>query len=121
MTALYLILWLFLYKFCVYQQGLINAMNNIFPDAEHRFCVRHLYQNFNSIHKGETLKNDLWAIARSSSIPQWEKNMEQMKKDSPEAYAWVEELAPSTWVRAFFSDFPKCDLLLNNNCEVFNK
>jgi hypothetical protein len=115
----YLISWLFLYKFC--QQGLINAVNNIFPNDEHRFCVRHLYQNFNSIHKGETLKNDLWEIARSSSIPLWEKNMEQMKKDSPEAYAWVEELAPSTWVRTFFSDFSKCDMLLNNNCEVFNK
>jgi len=24
-------------------------------------------------------------------------------------------------VRAFFSTFPKCDVLLNNNCEVFNK
>jgi hypothetical protein len=24
-------------------------------------------------------------------------------------------------VRAFQSEFPKCDVLLNNNCEVFNK
>lgn len=30
-------------------------------------------------------------------------------------------MAPNTWVRAFFSTFPKCDSLLNNNCEVFNK
>ena len=29
--------------------------------------------------------------------------------------------APNTWVRAFFSEFPKCDLLLNNSCEVFKK
>jgi hypothetical protein len=81
--------------FCVYQQGLINAVIEMFPDAEHRFCMRHLYQNFHSIHKGETLKNDLWAIGRSSNVPLWEKNMEQMKKDSLEAYAWVEEVAPS--------------------------
>ena len=121
MTTLYSVSRLSIYMFCVYQQGLINAVTEIFPDAEHRFCVRHLYQNFHSIHKGGTLKNDLWAIARSSNIPLWEKNMEQMKKDSLEAYAWVEEVTPSTWVRAFFSDFPKCDLLLNNNCEVFNK
>ena len=26
----------------------------------------------------------------------------------------------NTWVRAFFSEFPKCDILLNNNCDVFN-
>jgi len=55
------------------------------------------------------------------NLPQWEKNMEQLKKDSPEAFAWVEELTPDTWVKTFFSDFPKCDLLSNNNCEVFNK
>ena len=121
MTTLYSVSRLSLYMFCVYQQGLINAVTEIFPDAEHRFCVRHLYQNFHTIHKGKTLKHDTWAIARSSNTPLWEKNMEQMKKDSLEAYAWVEEVTPSTWVRAFFSDFPKCDLLPNNNCEVFNK
>ena len=31
------------------------------------------------------------------------------------------KMAPNTWVRAFFSTFPKCDILLNNSCEVFKK
>lgn len=47
--------------------------------------------------------------------------MERMEALSKEAYEWLEELAPNTWVRAFFSDFPKCNILLNNNCEVFKK
>lgn len=102
------------------QKGLINAVKKVFPDAEHRFCVRHLYQNFHKKHKGETLKNDLWAIARSTNIPTWERNMAKMKVDSEEAYNWVEELQPSTWIKAFFSEFPKCDMLLNNHSEVFN-
>ncbi|KAM0888250.1 hypothetical protein ACQ4PT_028473 [Festuca glaucescens] len=51
----------------------------------------------------------------------WDKNMEKMKTDNPSAFDWVEELAPNTWVKAFFNDFPKCDLLLNNHCEVFNR
>jgi hypothetical protein len=46
--------------------------------------------------------------------------MEKMRVDSPEAHAWVEELQPNTWIKAFFSDFPKCDMLLNNHSEVFN-
>jgi hypothetical protein len=33
---------------------------------------------------------------------------------------WVEELQPNTWIKAFFNDFPKCDMLLNNHSEVFN-
>ena len=47
--------------------------------------------------------------------------MEDMKKLDPAAHAWLEEMAPNTWVKAYFSTFPKCDLLLNNTCEVFNK
>ena len=28
------------------QKGLINDVAALFPEAQHRFCVRHLYQNF---------------------------------------------------------------------------
>ena len=28
------------------QKGLINAVEKVWPYAEHRFCVRHMYQNF---------------------------------------------------------------------------
>lgn len=96
-------------------------MRDKFSDSEQRFCVRHLYQNFHVLYKGETLKNQLWAIARSSTIPEWEFNMEKMKSLSKDAYAYLEEIPPNQWCRAFFSDFPKCDILLNNNSEVFNK
>jgi transposase-like protein len=52
------------------QKGLINAVQKIFSDAEHRFCVRHLLQNFQRAgNRGENLKNGMWAIARSISIP----------------------------------------------------
>jgi len=45
-----------------------------------------------------------------------------MKAIDQEAYNWLEKMPPKTWVRAFFfAEFPKCDLLLNNNYEVFNK
>jgi hypothetical protein len=47
---------------------------------------RHLYQNFHKNNKGETLKNNLWAIERSINVPTWDKNMEKMKTDSPSAF-----------------------------------
>ena len=47
--------------------------------------------------------------------------MENMKALDANAYEWLSKMAPNTWVRAYFSTFPKCDILLNNNnCEVFN-
>ena len=102
-------------------QGLIPAVQQVFPESEHRFCVRHLYQNFQEHFKGENLKNQLWACARSSSVQHWNTNMEVMKVLDSDAHAWLEKMPPNTWVRAFFSTFPKCDILLNNSCEVFNK
>lgn len=96
-------------------------MQQVFPESEHRFCVRHLYSNFQEKFKGEILKDQLWACARSSSVEQWTRNMEKMKALDEDAYKWLEKMAPNTWVRAYFSEFPKCDILLNNNCEVFNK
>ena len=97
-------------------------MQKIFPDAEHRFCVRHLLQNYQKAgHRGEILKDDLWAIARSTCIPKYNENMAKLQADSATAFQWVEELAPNTWIKAFFSEFPKCDMLLNNHSEVFNR
>ncbi|CAN6164305.1 unnamed protein product [Urochloa humidicola] len=103
------------------QKGLIPAVQKVFPDSEHRFCVRHLYSNFQGHFKGEVLKDQLWACARSSSVIKWNNNMEKMKALNKDAYDWLEKMPPNTWVRAFFSEFPKCDILLNNSCEVFNK
>lgn len=46
--------------------------------------------------------------------------MNNMKAVSQQTYEWVEELVPNTWIKAFFIDFPKCEMLLNNHSEVFN-
>ncbi|KAM0839638.1 hypothetical protein ACQ4PT_060185 [Festuca glaucescens] len=86
------------------QKGLIKAVSEISPESEHRFYVRHLWQNFNQLFRGEVLKNQLWKIARTTTIQRWEEAMEEMKLLNKEAYDWL-----------------KCDILLNNNCEVFNK
>ena len=95
-------------------------MQEQFLDAEHRFCVRHLYQNIHQIHKGETVKQQLWACAKSTTVTTFDRNMDKLKGDNSRAHAFVEEMAPNSWCRAFFSDFPKCDILLNNTCEAFN-
>ena len=47
--------------------------------------------------------------------------MEKIKVLNQKAFEWLEKMPPNTWVRAFFSTFSKCDILLNNSCEVFNK
>lgn len=102
-------------------QGLINAVEVVFPDAEHRFCVRHLHQNFAKNWKGDILKNKLWQIARATTRADWLARMAEMKELTQEGYEYLEAINPSTWCKAYFRELPKCDLLLNNICEVFNR
>ncbi|KAM2964841.1 hypothetical protein FF2_022585 [Malus domestica] len=45
------------------QKGLIDAVDQLFPNAEHRHCLKHLYANFNKDHKGLTLKLQMESIA----------------------------------------------------------
>ena len=102
-------------------QGLISAVEQLFPQSEHRFCVRHMWQNFQQHFKGDILKNQLWKIARSNTVQLYEKGMEEMELLNADAHKWLHELEPNIWVKAFQSDLPKCDILLNNICEVFNR
>jgi hypothetical protein len=46
--------------------------------------------------------------------------MDKMRTLDQGAFAWLEKMPPQIWCKAFFSTFPKCDILLNNACEVFN-
>lgn len=73
------------------------------------------------MHKGETIRQQVWACAKSTTPTMFELNMEKLKQDNPESYAWLEDKAPNQWSRAFFRELPKCDILLNNTCEVFNR
>lgn len=48
-------------------QGLINALVNVVSNAEHRFCVMHLYNNMKKVHKGRGLMSPLWLAANATT------------------------------------------------------
>jgi hypothetical protein len=104
------------------QKGLINAVNALWPDAQHRFCVRHLHQNFaKKGWRGDIFKNKLWQIARATRQEDWQRYMDEMKALDQGAFDYLDAIDPRQWCKAYFEELPKCDLLLNNICEVFNK
>ena len=37
-----------------------------------------------------------------------------------EAWEWLAKLDPKQWTRAYFTEYPCSDILLNNLCESFN-
>ncbi|KAK8675567.1 hypothetical protein V6N13_033633 [Hibiscus sabdariffa] len=89
--------------------------------AEDRKCVRHMYTNFKEKHKRQALKDFVWKAARATYLWEFENDMDQLKSLSEVAYIWIEGETPAQWSRSHFSTRSKCDMLLNNHCESFNK
>ncbi|KAH7863262.1 hypothetical protein Vadar_015438 [Vaccinium darrowii] len=101
------------------QKGLIEAVRTLYPNAEHRFCARHLYNNFKQEFKGLVLKDILWKVSRATTVQSFTRAMNEMKDTSVGAFNWLSQRPPSIWADHAFT-YPKCDILLNNLCESFN-
>ncbi|XP_021743218.1 uncharacterized protein LOC110709314 [Chenopodium quinoa] len=92
------------------QKGLLEAMADVVPKAEKRFCVRHIWENFKLKFPGSTYKELFWAAARSTTEV----------KLSQEAYDYLVNIPTQSWSRHAFSSNCKSNMLLNNVCETFN-
>ncbi|KAK8604215.1 hypothetical protein V6N13_099164 [Hibiscus sabdariffa] len=68
---------------------------------------------------GKALKDALWKDARATYLREFEVALAEMKALSPKAHEWLVGKDPRNW--SHFSCNSKCDMLLNNLCESFNK
>ncbi|KAE8680401.1 hypothetical protein F3Y22_tig00111390pilonHSYRG00043 [Hibiscus syriacus] len=98
--------------------GLVEAVAELYPNTEHRTCVRHLYSNFksNGHHKEKALNDQLWMVARATYVREFEYFMEGMKLLSRTSHKWLSEKDPKMWSKSHFSFKAKSDILLNNLC-----
>ncbi|KAE8681841.1 hypothetical protein F3Y22_tig00111303pilonHSYRG00061 [Hibiscus syriacus] len=97
------------------------VVEKLFPNAEARNCVRHIYVNFKKDHKGKALKDALWRAARATYGREFQDAITKLKTLSNDAFEWLKHLNPQQWSKAHFSTTTKSDMLLNNLCECFNK
>nr|GLL42269.1 uncharacterized protein LOC109154411 [Ipomoea trifida] len=103
------------------QKGLLPAVEKMFPGVEHRFCVRHMHGNFlKDGFTGNVLKQKLWGVCKATTEADYKRHMEELKQENEKAAEWLATRDPRHYCRAFFSTFPKTDLLLNNLCESWN-
>ena len=103
------------------QKRLLNVVAELFPAAEHRFCVRHMQNNFKQKYPGRSLKDKMWCAARAPNVQKFNEYMEQVNSELPAAFDWLAEVPTHHWSRPAFKCENKCDILLNNMCESFNR
>ncbi|XP_048134001.1 uncharacterized protein LOC115749150 [Rhodamnia argentea] len=83
--------WTFL---CDKQKGLVQALANLMLEAEHRFCLRHLYENFRLRHKGMELKRLVWKAAMATRVCDFNLAMEELKAVDEKAHDWLSQRPP---------------------------
>ncbi|KAL0438863.1 UNVERIFIED_CONTAM: hypothetical protein Slati_2369300 [Sesamum latifolium] len=109
------------------QKGLVDALRELAPGSEHRFCVRHLYENFKAKFKGAELKEYLWKASTTTNKQEFRAHMKKIAELDPKksqdyetTAEWLSKIPTKHWSRAFFPVKSKCDILVNNLCESFN-
>ncbi|KAI3747159.1 hypothetical protein L6452_09607 [Arctium lappa] len=103
------------------QKGILPAIEKLFPCAEHRFCLRHIHENMKQQWKGKAYKDLIWKCATTTTVPQFQTAMDELKNFNQDCYAWLNQIPPQHWSRSHFTGRCHSDVLLNNMCEVFNK
>ncbi|CAH2054734.1 unnamed protein product, partial [Thlaspi arvense] len=92
-----------------FQNGLKNAISQVFEDAYHAYCLRQLAEKLNSDLKGQFshearryMLNDFYSVAYATTLEGYYSSLENIKSISPDAYAWVIESEPDHWANALF-------------------
>ncbi|XP_059654316.1 uncharacterized protein LOC132301040 [Cornus florida] len=102
------------------QKGLVETFENMMEGSDHRFCVRHLYENFKLRFKGQQLKIELWEAARAYTEANVEQHMRKIRDLNVEAYEWLRKVPAILWSMSGFTQTSKCDMVINNICESWN-
>ena len=101
-------------------KGLEKAVGAVFPEAEYRECMRHLYSNFMKHYKGDVFTTHLYPAARSYTEGLFKWHLKKIHDFAPEAIKYLGDHHNRIWYRAGFSEDSKCDYLTNNVSESFN-
>ena len=101
-------------------KGLETAVGAVFPTAEYRECMRHLYGNFMKSYQGDVFTEHLYPAARSYTEGLFRWHMKKIFEVAPDAIDFLEEHHNKLWYRSGFSESSKCDYLTNNVSESFN-
>lgn len=76
-------------------QGLIPTIEELFPNSEPRFYVRHIHTNFKKNYRCKALKDQLWTYDKASYIPSFEKTIDDLKVMSTGTYQYMKNIDPN--------------------------
>lgn len=91
------------------------------PSVDHRFCVRHLYNHFRKKYPSKNLKGLLWRASNATYEEEWARTMQEIYSISHNAYDHLINIDKTLWCKHAFSGLSRCDVVVNNMSEAFNR
>ena len=70
-------------------------METLFSTIEHRYCVKHIYNNFKVNHKSMELKSVLWRCASTTSSREFERGMNHPRSLDEETWKYLTDIEPT--------------------------
>jgi MULE transposase domain len=101
-------------------KGLAAAIVRVFPDSEHRECMRHLMINFKKKFHGDIFTTHMWPAAKAYTIEKCQYHLSMVKATTPDAIEFLKKNHKHIWCRSKFFELTKCDYVNNNISESFN-
>ncbi|KAL4562019.1 hypothetical protein LXL04_034207 [Taraxacum kok-saghyz] len=102
------------------QKGLEVAMMNVYPNIEHRECIRHLSSNFKKHFHNEFLNNKIWDPSKTYCPTEHDKLLKDVSDLNKDAIAYLNKNHKKIWSRSKFGTTSKCAYNTNNISESFN-
>ncbi|XP_021740410.1 uncharacterized protein LOC110706767 [Chenopodium quinoa] len=101
-------------------KGPSGCIATVMPDADTRYCFRHIWSYFKNKFPGIVYKEHFWKAARSTIEHHFKQHMQEIKKLSVDAFNCLQAISPAHWSRHKFNSSSKSGMLLNYYCESFN-
>ncbi|GJU81809.1 hypothetical protein Tco_1284174 [Tanacetum coccineum] len=101
-------------------KGLLQAVADWLPNAEHIECARRIYANFKKRWSGLQFKRLFWGVVATSMESVFLQKIKEIKMLDEKAHEWLVERNPNSWCRAFF-EMDRCSAAFENDIlEIFN-
>jgi transposase-like protein len=84
------------------QKGIIDAIEEVFPAAQHAHCMRHLAENFRRTFKTPALIPLLWRAAYSTTENGFNEALSEMDASYSATAKFVRDSQPTHWATAYF-------------------
>ncbi|XP_065855345.1 uncharacterized protein [Euphorbia lathyris] len=102
------------------QKGFLPAIAKYLPDAEHRWCARHIHANWSKKWRSGELSKWFWSCSWSTYPEEFKDNLKTLGSISKEAAEHLVSYPPQRWCMVYFSGRSKDMIVTNNHVESFN-